>query len=423
MTEDVIRKLKSVPVLVIGDVMVDEYIIGEVNRISPEAPVPVLLVQQRLKRLGGAGNVVRNLVSLRGQVTLAASVGNDPAGTWLRNECERIGVDVTWLYENSERPTTLKTRIVANSQQIVRVDDECVTSGSDHAQEKLIESLVRVMPEAKAVVISDYAKGFLTEPLLKAVCELSQSEGIPIIVDPKGSDYSRYRGATFITPNLREAALASGLEIRDEKTLAEAGRVLLERTAASGIIITRGREGSTLVTRETSQNFPVRSLEIIDVTGAGDTFLAMFSLALANDLPVDRCVDLAGLAASLVVSKFGAAIVTLPEMSDSLGKSVGSSKALEIGNISEVLQEHRLKKKKITLTCGTFDLLHQGYIHLLRNAAEMGDILVVGVLSHDFESTIFGFKLSFRSTFRTCRDYFRTLICGLCGRVENKLSG
>ncbi len=381
MNERVVWKMKPAPILVAGDVMVDEYILGEVERISPEAPVPVLVARDRLRRLGGAGNVVRNLVSMGGRVALFATVGKDDSGEWFKQHCEAMAVDAFWLKEDPSRPTTIKTRVVARNQQIVRIDEEHVGEIGPDIEKAVIEDVRNVIPQVKAVIVSDYGKGFLTSTLLKALLSMAGESGLPVFVDPKGMDYTRYRGAAYITPNVREASLASGVEIRDKETLTRAGKTLLDQTGAEGIVITRGREGITLVTRETDKDFPVKPVEIVDVTGAGDTVISALALAVASGLPIEEAIKLANLAASLVVSRFGAASVTLEQMAESLREPLQKSKAVEADEVAAVLRNHRIQGHTIVFTNGCFDLFHVGHLKILRQAKALGDVLVVGVNS------------------------------------------
>jgi D-beta-D-heptose 7-phosphate kinase / D-beta-D-heptose 1-phosphate adenosyltransferase len=381
LNEKLVWNVKSAPILVAGDVMVDEYVIGEVERISPESPVPVLVARDRVRRLGGAGNVVSNLVSLGGTVALFAAIGNDSAGRWFRNHCEEIGIETFWLKEHNSRPTTIKTRVVARNQQIVRIDEEHVANISPELEQAVIAEIDSVMAQVKAVVVSDYGKGFLTPGILQALFQSAAKSGVPVLVDPKGLDFSRYRGATYITPNTREASVASGIEITDGESRIRACRVLQTQTGAQGVVVTRGREGCTLVTDDAARDFKVKPVEIMDVTGAGDTFISAMGLAIANDLLVEDCVRMANVAASIVVARFGAAAVTMDEIVESLREDSHESKVLAKTEIEEVLRDHRIMGKKIVFTNGCFDLFHAGHLESLRHAASLGDVLVVGINS------------------------------------------
>jgi len=379
--ESLINKLRPAPILVAGDVMVDEYILGDVERISPESPVPVLVTRDRFRRLGGAGNVVRNLITMGGKVALVATVGRDTAGDWFKRHCEEMSVEAFWIKDDPNRPTTLKTRVVARNQQIVRIDEEHVADISPEIEAAAIHDIATVMPQVQAVIISDYGKGFLTPRLLKALLIEATSHAIPVLVDPKGMDYTKYRGATYITPNLREASTAAGIEIRNRESLVEAGQILLDQSGAQGIIITRGKDGSTLITKKKTQDFPVRTVEIVDVTGAGDTVIAALALAIASDFTVEDAISLANLAASLVVARFGAAAVTVEEMARSLRGDHDRNKVIGLNDIASVIKNHRLRGHKVVFTNGCFDLFHAGHLEILRQASSLGNVLVVGINS------------------------------------------
>lgn len=381
MSESLIRKIKPASILVAGDTMVDEYIIGDVERISPESPVPVIVARDRIRGLGGAGNVARNLVALGGTVALLAVVGKDNAGRWFKKQCEQTGIESFWLKDDESRPTTIKTRVVARNQQLIRIDEENVGRISSALEEAFFEDIRLVMPKVKAVVISDYGKGVLTHGVLRALVSAASDNGIPALVDPKGSDFSRYQGCAYLTPNLREAGQAAGFEIHDRDSLVKAGQILLEKTGAKGIVITRGREGSTLVTWDKTQDFPVKPVEIVDVTGAGDTVIASLALGLANGLSIENAITVANLAASLVVARFGAATVTLQDILSAVKQQGPENKIVQMDSIANVLGKHRLQAHTIVFTNGCFDLLHAGHVEILRRAARLGDVLVVGVNS------------------------------------------
>lgn len=383
MNENVISRIKPAPILVAGDVMVDEYVMGDVERISPESPVPVLLARQRHRRLGGAGNVVRNVVSMGGTVALFATIGADSAGEWFKKHCSEIGVDTFWLKSEVSRPTTIKTRVVARNQQIVRIDEEYNGNIPENIEKKVIDDIRAVTPQVKSVIVSDYGKGFLSDAVLESLFKSAKTEGAPSLVDPKGRDFTRYVGATYITPNLREASLASGIDIKDNLTLEKAGRILLDQTQAQGIVITRGKEGITLVTPSKSQDFPVKPVEIVDVTGAGDTVIATLALAVGSGLSIEEAIQMANLAASLVVARFGAASVTLEEMRNSLNNWSQVKKIVNRSEVERIIRNHRLQGQSIVFTNGCFDLFHIGHLDILRKASTFGDILIVAVNSNE----------------------------------------
>lgn len=381
LNEKLIGEIKSVPILVAGDVMVDEYVVGDVDRISPESPVPVLVSRDVLRRLGGAGNVVANLVSLGSGVALLAAVGTDDAGKWFKGRCEELGVETFWLKQTESRPTTIKTRVVARNQQIVRIDQESLNQLDPDTGELVVRDADSLLAQVKAVILSDYGKGFLTGEVIAKIINGAKRRNVPVLVDPKGLDFEKYRGCSYLTPNIREASAASGIEIRDETSLAQAGRRIIEKTEAKGVIVTKGRAGSSLITGERVAHFPVEPVEIIDVTGAGDTVIAALGVALGNDLNIDEAISMANLAGSLVVSRFGAAAVTLKEMAECLSERDRNGKIFDLKDIASVLRSDRIQGKKIVFSNGCFDLLHAGHLHTLRQASKLGDTLVVGVNS------------------------------------------
>lgn len=381
MDEGLIRSIRPVSILVAGDVMVDEYVMGEVERISPESPVPVVVVRDRLRRLGGAGNVAKNLVSMGGKVALFATVGNDSAGRWFRERCESLAVEGFWLKDDPVRPTTIKTRVVARNQQLVRIDEENVGYLGEDLERAVIKDVESVVSQVKAVILSDYGKGFLTSEVIRVLIDRARAHGIPVLVDPKGRDFERYRGAHYITPNVREASLAAGVEIVDEESLERAGRIVLEKADAEGIVITRGKKGSTLVTADRVAHFPVKPVEIIDVTGAGDTVVATLAMCVANGMTIDESIAMANFAASLVVARFGAASVTIDEMLESVDESTVQPRVVGIEHIGHLLRNQRIRGQTVVFTNGCFDLLHAGHLKILKEASEQGDILVVGINS------------------------------------------
>jgi len=308
----------------------------------------------------------------------------------LKRTCEGVGVDPFWLKDDPSRPTTIKTRVVARNQQIVRIDEEHLGDLTAETEKAVVSDAVSLMPQVKAAILSDYGKGFLTAGLVKALLSTANSAGLQVVVDPKGMDYRRYKGATYITPNVREASLASGMDIRSYDTLVEAGKILVEQAECQGIIITRGREGSTLISRNKVQHFPVKPVEIVDVTGAGDTVVSALALAVANGLPIEEGIELANLAASLVVARFGAASVTLDQMVEALRGTDHGSKIVAQNEIASLLRHHRVQGHRVVFTNGCFDLFHVGHLEILRRAAAMGDILVVGINSEESVTRIKG---------------------------------
>lgn len=307
----VFNSLKTKKVLVAGDFVLDRYVFGKAKRISPEAPVPVVLVEKEEERPGGAGNVILNLVSMGMQAIPFGRVGDDAAGRTLLRELELEGVSTELLIKENGFQTPHKTRIIASAQQIVRIDSEPYKTLTAASEEWLIESIEKVIKEVDLVAISDYAKGFLTAPLLAALIRSAKKNGVPVISDPKGSDFRKYAGSTILKPNLSEALAAAP----NFPNLLDASKQIFREVAVDVLMITRSEAGISLFYPEGRQeDFPVEVREVKDVTGAGDTVLAMLACALANALSLQEATQLANIAAQVAVEKVGCARVTLTDV-------------------------------------------------------------------------------------------------------------
>lgn len=304
-------------VLVIGDFMLDTYTHGKIKRISPEAPVSVLNVLHEERHPGGAGNVVLNLISLGAKVCAVGRVGRDFGGEEIRNALENTGTDVRGLFYQKRYKTPVKNRFIADSQQILRVDFETIQAIPEDVEDQVIRSLPELMNDCQIVAISDYGKGFLSHSLLGIVIELAKEKKIPVIVDPKGIDFTKYRGATILKPNLTEAYAAAKLP--QEISLDEVAVTILRTCGVEQLLVTRSQEGISLFNRTGERtDFPVRSKEVKDVTGAGDTVLAMISIALANGLDIKFAAQLANIAAGIVIERIGCAQISLSDMAERL---------------------------------------------------------------------------------------------------------
>ena len=309
--------LGPVKVLVIGDFMQDCYTRGKILRISPEAPVSVLQANSEETKPGGAGNVALNLSSLGAQITVVGRVGRDYAGEEIRTSLENEGVDVRGLFSQKRYKTPVKNRFIADSQQVLRVDFETLTSLTEDLEQEVIEKLPDLMDDCQIVAISDYGKRFLTHTLLGVVIEMAKTRHVPVIVDPKGVDFTKYRGATVIKPNLTEAYAAARLP--QEVSLDEVSATILKTCGIDQLMITRSHEGISLFHRSGERfDFPVRSKEVKDVTGAGDTVLAMLSVALGNGLDIKYAAQLANIAAGMVIERIGCARINLSDMAERL---------------------------------------------------------------------------------------------------------
>jgi D-beta-D-heptose 7-phosphate kinase/D-beta-D-heptose 1-phosphate adenosyltransferase len=302
-------------ILVLGDLMLDEFIWGRVRRISPEAPVPVVEVERHTLALGGAGNVVSNLVALGAIATPMGVVGADESADRLRAAFKEIGVKTDSLVSDPARPTTLKTRIIAHNQQVVRADRESRLPIANAIQDQMIDRFYDEIESADAVVVSDYNKGLLAPHVLAASLRAARARGLTVCLDPKLRNFAYYEPVTVITPNTQEAAEASGIAIEDEDSLAAAGRIILDSIDCRGVLVTRGEEGMTLFTEGGEvTHIPTVAREVYDVTGAGDTVIATLALALASEATLVEGAMLANHAAGVVVGKLGTAILSRQEL-------------------------------------------------------------------------------------------------------------
>ncbi len=308
-----ISRLGRCKVFVIGDFVLDTYTVGKVRRISPEAPVAVVNVQKQDHRPGGAGNVVLNLVSMGCQVSAVGRVGDDSAGTCLVETLSKENVEITGLMRQPHYPTPVKNRIIAENQQIVRVDHEEILPLNEMLEQQLIAQLPKLMEGVHVIAISDYGKGLLSTTLLTAVIEQGRVRGIPIIADPKGIDFSKYARSTVIKPNLSEAYGAAGLG--NEASLDQVAAKVLHLSHCDTLMVTRSEAGISLFHKDgTQQDFPVKVREVKDVTGAGDTVLAMMACALGNGLTLAEAAQLSNIAAGIAIERFGCARISLSEL-------------------------------------------------------------------------------------------------------------
>lgn len=369
-------------ILVIGDVMCDIYLWGTVSRISPEAPVPVFESMERRPALGGAANVAANLRALGCEVSLLSVIGADVAGQEIRTLLDKQGIAAAWLVEDPARPTTEKTRLIAHQQQMMRLDRED-RSPLDHAMShRVCEHAQALLPEVDGVVCSDYGKGLCTPGVLGPIFEQARAAGRPIIVDPKARDFSLYRGATVVKPNLAEVEQASGMRLEDEADIEEAAALLCRQSQVDALLVTRGKDGMSLFQPpQAPLHIPANARDVFDVTGAGDTVIAAFSMAVLSGLSFAAAALLANAAAGIVVGKVGTAVVSPVELRAALQQqeSTESRKVLERDALVRVVQQQRQQGRRMVFTNGCFDLLHVGHMRYLQQARLFGDLLVVAL--------------------------------------------
>ncbi|EAK9994614.1 D-glycero-beta-D-manno-heptose-7-phosphate kinase [Campylobacter lari] len=357
---------KKPKILVVGDFMVDHYIWCDCTRISPEAPVVVMKSQKEDKRLGGAGNVYANLKSLGAEVFALGLVGDDESGRFLK---ENLNAK---LLVEKDRKTPLKSRVLSHSQQVLRLDDE--NDFDTKLEDEIIKEYKKIAKDYDAIILSDYAKGTLTSKVTKALIEYANTLNLPILIDPKGSDFSKYQNATLLTPNKKEATLALGVEKIDN--LEKALKKLKDDLNLTYSIITLSEEGIALFD-EKLHIIPAKALEVYDVTGAGDSVIAMLAYALALKVDIAKACELANDAAAVVVAKVGSVSVSLEEIKN-LKKASFEDKIKSKEELVKLIQG-----QKVVFTNGCFDIMHYGHIKYLEKAKKLGDILVVGLNSDE----------------------------------------
>jgi D-beta-D-heptose 7-phosphate kinase/D-beta-D-heptose 1-phosphate adenosyltransferase len=381
---------KPVRVAVVGDVILDEYLDGQVNRISPEAPVPVHLVTKTLHGAGGAANAARNIKLAGANVLLTSIVGNDESARVLKALLAKDKIDGKHLYELSDRPTVRKTRITSGGHQIARVDWEKAHPIDQAAQEKILQGLRDETFDA--LLISDYGKGTLPMSLLSNLLELAVARGVPAVVDPKGRDFSKYLHASLITPNRKEACDALGLDPAGDYTGEELGRRLQRTFGLSNVLVTLGAKGMVLVPKNGDViEEPSVAREVYDVSGAGDTVVAIMTLCMAAKAPMAEAMHLANTAAGIVVAKWGTQPIHLSELEgamrarqdERLSRHGTQGKIMDVTALSHVLKDPPSRSRKVVFTNGCFDILHAGHITYLEAARARGDMLVIGVNSDE----------------------------------------
>jgi len=376
---------KQPHIVVIGDLMLDHYLWGECKRISPEAPVQVVNVTRESRSLGGAGNVINNLVSLGCLASVIGVTGDDPTAESLKQLMHDQHIDTSGIITDESRRTAIKSRVIASHQQIVRYDQESSDPVNAATEELMLAALQMHLEACDIVLISDYAKGVLTPSFTQQAIELCRSHGVRVLVDPKGSDYAKYAGAWLVKPNRVETLEATGIDPDDEQTTSKAGQLLRSQHRISNVLITLSNKGMSLVSDEELAQFPAHAIEVFDVTGAGDTVLATLGYSLASGSSLKQSVKLANAAAAVVVGKLGSATVTIDEIQRYQSReqlTINSQQSIvSLNSLQPILETEKRRGRKIVFTNGCFDIIHAGHIHYLCKARELGDILVIGLNS------------------------------------------
>ena len=377
-----VRRLARTSVMVIGDVMLDRYVYGTVDRISPEAPIPILTVAREVAMPGGAGNVVRNLTALGAAVAFVSVVGDDQAGSDLTGLIGgQPGVE-PWLLVQGARATTVKTRYVSLGQQLLRSDRE----ETGPINPKLAERMMRIARDTLAAtsvaILSDYNKGVLAGDIPAQLIAAAKAGGRRVVVDPKGPDYARYAGADVVTPNRRELAEATGLPIDTEVEIVAAAQELRTAHGFGAVLVTRAEDGMTLLDADGTHHFPAEAAEVFDVSGAGDTVVATLAAAMAAGLSLPIAARLANIAAGIVVGKVGTAVAREEDLLSALTPQGGALRKIVTREaVAEQVERWRRRGWRTGFTNGCFDLLHPGHVHLLEQARSQCDRLVVGLNS------------------------------------------
>ena len=368
-------------VVVAGDLMLDRFVYGEIERISPEAPVPVLRRGRSAQMLGGAGNVAANVASLGGEPRLVAVTGADAEADELGVLVRGAGLSDAGLVRDAARHTSVKTRLIAQRQQVLRLDAESLGPLAAALQDRLAAAFEAALDGARIVVLSDYGKGVLAGGLAERLIESARRAGAPVLVDPKGREFGRYAGAAFVTPNRRELAEASGLPADTDAEVEAAARALIARNGFQAIVATRSEKGLSVVRADRALHAPTHAREVFDVSGAGDTVVAALALALAGGVTLEEAADVANAAAGVAVSKLGTAQVTRDELAEALRLRAGAPVAEAVGGAEERLADWRRLGLRVGFTNGCFDMLHAGHVSYLAWARARCDRLVVGLNS------------------------------------------
>lgn len=381
-----ISKMKGKAILVVGDIMLDRFVYGKVERISPESPVPVLSVSREVVMLGGAGNTLSNISHLGCLGRVLSVIGDDDQGKLVLEKAKELEIDTYGLVKSQERPTSIKTRFLAGHQQLLRSDYEHVRNIPPSIEQDLLEKLPSVLKGCSVVVLSDYGKGVLTTNVIRTVIQEAKKYNIPVLVDPKGRDFSKYRGADIITPNKKELSEAcAGASVQSDEQVEEAARQIIEKCGVGSVVATRSQDGMSVITKDKSHHIRSASeIQVFDVSGAGDSVIATLAATLAAGAGLDDAAELANIAGSIVVTKVGTAPIRADELEKALQTeshvlSHNQSNILSHEEAAEEVRRWKARGQKVGFTNGCFDILHFGHVNYLADARQKCDRLVVGL--------------------------------------------
>lgn len=398
---ELVQKMAEIAILVVGDIMLDRFVYGHVDRISPESPVPILTIERENVMLGGAGNTLSNLINLKCKGKILSIVGDDEAGAQIRAKADHHGIDTEGLLSVSDRPSIVKTRFLAGHQQLLRTDFERVKAITPETEKALLEKAEKLIPSVQALILSDYGKGLLTNGLTSRIIEIAKKAGVPVLVDPKGADYTKYAGADAVTPNRKELSLATGGRAVDEDDEIEsAAQDIIRRCRIGAVIATRSRDGMSVVSHGGAVHIRSASdIEVFDVSGAGDTVIATIAACLGCGADLVQAAALANLAGSIVVAKVGTAPIRAEELIEaienldtygqglagfaarpsSLDRTREAPVARTWEEAKEDVERWKARGLSVGFTNGCFDIIHPGHVRYLNAARHRCDRLVVGL--------------------------------------------
>ena len=383
---DLVGNFNQGNILLVGDIMLDEYVRGDVSRISPEGPIPVLKVLNQDNVLGGAGNVLANLKAIGANATFIGVIGDDSAGQTISEKIRDCGSDTNALIIDKARPTTVKTRFMAQNQQLLRVDNEDGSTISAQIESQILKSAQSHISNANIMVLSDYGKGVLTPSLIRALIKMAQDKNIPVMVDPKGTDYSVYSGATLLTPNKKELSEATNhMPVKTNADVVTAARYLIKEFDIKNVMATRSDDGISVIPHQgDASHYRTKSIAVYDVSGAGDTVVAVTAACLAAGGSFDDAAQISNAAGAIVVAKVGTATLTQKEILNYLGDtdSVQNLGVTDLDRAKDQIRKWQAQGLKVGFTNGCFDILHYGHVNYLAQAKQKCDRLVLG-LNHD----------------------------------------
>lgn len=396
--DGLINAMEKTPILVIGDIMLDKFVYGSVERISPESPVPILSVSREDSMLGGAGNALSNLAGLNAAPYALSIIGNDEQGAQVKDLAQALNIDISGLITDKNRPTTIKTRYLSGHQQMLRTDFEKKGAIDDSIAKDVIAKAEKIIPKVKAVILSDYGKGMLRPDVIAAIIATATSHKVPVIVDPKQRDFSVYKGASVVTPNKKELSEATqGKPVSSDNEIEIAAKQILETCGINAVIATRSADGMSVIqNNEKPMHLRSADIEVFDVSGAGDTVIATIAATLAAGGSLQDAASLANLAGSIVVTKVGTAPIRAQELTEALHSDIGDvlihhyaksktilrqAECLSWDEAAEQIKRWKARGLKTGFTNGCFDVLHAGHVNYLNQAREHCDRLIVGVNS------------------------------------------